>query len=84
MALACGVRTSVTSDLNSSIVGVGDLAAFFFGERFLQGAALVHGGGGDDAAIVGNTFQAGQFAGGELHGNPPGMWMKMSAGKELL
>ena len=54
MALACGVRTSVTSDLELFHHGVGDVAAFFLGERFLQRAALVHGGGGDDAAVVGD------------------------------
>src|SRR5262249_50082611 len=47
--------------------GVGDVAAFFLGERFLQRAALVDGGGGDDAAIVGNFLQSGKFSGGELH-----------------
>ena len=64
MALACGVRTSVTSDLEFFHHGVGDFAAFFLGERFLQGAALVHGGGGDDAALVGNFLQAGQVCRG--------------------
>ena len=51
--------------------GVGDFAAFFFGERFLQGAALIHGGGGDDAAFVRDFLESGKFAGGKLHENPP-------------
>ena len=51
--------------------GVGDFAAFFFGQRFLQGAALVHGSGGDDAAFVGDFSETGKFARGELHENPP-------------
>ena len=36
--------------------GVGDVAAFFFGERFLQRAALIHGGSGNDAAAVRNSL----------------------------
>ena len=51
--------------------GVVDFAAFFFGKRFLQRAALVHGCGGDDAAIVGDFLESGKFARGELHENPP-------------
>ncbi len=43
--------------------GVADFAAFFLGQRFLQRAALIHGGGGDDAAFVGDFLQTGQFAG---------------------
>ncbi len=51
--------------------GVGDFAAFFLGQRFLQGAALVHGSGGNDAAFVGDFLETGKFARGELHENPP-------------
>ena len=52
--------------------GVGDFAAFFLGQRFLQRAALVHGSGRDDAAFVGDFFEAGKFARGKLHKIPPG------------
>ena len=51
--------------------GVGDFGAFFFGQGFLQRAALVHGSGRDDTAFVGDFFEAGEFARGKLHGNPP-------------
>ncbi len=43
-------------------------AAFFFAQRLLQGTALVHSGGGDDAAIVLNFLETGKFARSELHG----------------
>ena len=63
MAVACGVRTSVTSDLEFFHHGVGDFAAFFLGQRLLQRAALVHGSGGDDAAFVGDFLESGKFSG---------------------
>ena len=44
-----------------------DRGAFFLGQRLLQGTALIHGGGGNHAAFIGEGFHAGQFAGGELH-----------------
>ena len=44
-----------------------DGSAFFLGQRLLQRTALIHGGGGNDAAFIGEGFHAGQFAGGELH-----------------
>ncbi len=47
------------------VVGVGGGAALL-GERLLEGAALVHGGGGDDAALVGDGFQSGEFTWGRL------------------
>ena len=71
MAVACGVRTSRDQGFEFFHHGVGDFAAFFLGQRFLQRAALVHGSGGDDAAFVGDFFEAGEFARGKLHGNPP-------------
>jgi hypothetical protein len=37
----------------------------------LQGAALVHGSGRDDAAFVRDFLETGKFAWGELHENPP-------------
>ena len=36
------------------------------GERFLQRAALVHGGRGDDAARIGNSLQSCEFSGCQL------------------
>ena len=47
------------------IVGVGGGAALL-GEGLLEGAALVHGGGGDDAACVGDGFESGEFSWGQL------------------
>ena len=47
--------------------GVADFAAFFLGERLLQRAALVHGGGGDDAPLVRHPLQSGEFPGRKLH-----------------
>src|SRR5208282_1575127 len=38
--------------------GIVDFAAFFLGQRFLQGTALVHGGRRDDAAFVGYSLKA--------------------------
>ena len=53
--------------------GVGNLRAFFLSQRFLQRAALVHGGGSDNTTLVGYSFEAGEFSRGELHGiSPPG------------
>ncbi len=43
--------------------GVGDGRALFLGQRFLQRAALVHGGGSDDATIVRNSLEPLEFAG---------------------
>ena len=37
------------------------------GKRLLQIAALIHGGGGDDATLVGERLHALQFAGGQRH-----------------
>src|ERR1035437_8787643 len=37
------------------------------GEGFLKIASLVHGGGGDDAPLVGERLHALHFAGGQLH-----------------
>ncbi len=52
----------------AEIVGVDDAAALV-GEGLLEGSALVHGGGGDDAAGVGDGLEACEFSGGELgHG----------------
>jgi hypothetical protein len=39
------------------VVGVGGCSTLL-GEGLLQGAALVHGGGGDDAAVVGDCFES--------------------------
>src|SRR5439155_6616852 len=47
--------------------GIINFAAFFFGKRFLQRAALIHGPCGDNAAIVGNSLNASQLARRELH-----------------
>ena len=47
------------------VVGVGGGAALF-GEGLLERAALVHGGGGDDAAFGGDGFESGEFTWGEL------------------
>ena len=44
--------------------GVADFAAFFFGQRLLQRAALVHGGGGDHAAFVRDPSETRKFAQG--------------------
>ena len=38
--------------------GSADLAAFFLGQRFLQGTALVHGGRRDDATLGGDSLKA--------------------------
>ena len=64
--------------------GIGYFAALFLGQRFLQGAALIHGGGGDDAACVGNVFEAGQFARGDFHRFLQNRRIKMSAWNALL
>src|SRR6185437_10105595 len=51
--------------------------AGFLRQRFLQRAALIHGGGGDYAALVRDRLEAGQLAGGELdHDASPkeGIW----------
>src|SRR3954470_10735239 len=53
---------------------VADIAAFFFGEGFLQRAALIHGGGGNHAAGVADGLHAGKFSRGELHGLSPSLW----------
>jgi hypothetical protein len=45
-----------------------DFAAAFLADGLLEGAALIHGCGGDDASGVGNGFEASEFTGGELHG----------------
>ena len=47
--------------------GIINFAAFFFGKRFLQRAALIHGRCGDDAAIIGDTLKSIQFSRSELH-----------------
>ncbi len=47
------------------IVGLGCGAALF-GEGLLEGAALVHGGCGDDTALVRDSFQSGEFTWGQL------------------
>ncbi len=47
------------------IVGVGGGAALL-GEGLLEGAALVHGGGGDDAAMVGDGFESCEFSWGQF------------------
>ncbi len=39
------------------VVGVSGGSALL-GKRLLERAALVHGGGGDDAAVVGDGFQS--------------------------
>ena len=46
---------------------VRDGRAFFLGERLLQRAALVHGGGGDHATFVRYCLHSGEFAGGKFH-----------------
>ena len=43
------------------VVGVGCGSALL-GEGLLEGAALVHGGGGDDAAGIGDGFEACEFS----------------------
>jgi hypothetical protein len=48
-------------------VGVGDVAPFFLGERFLEGSALIHRRGRDDAALVGYRFHARELPWCELH-----------------
>ena len=45
-----------------------------FGEGLLQRAALVHGGGGDNAARVGDGLQACEFSGCQLHGAMVSWW----------
>ncbi len=65
MALACGVSTLLTAILNSLIIsGVISLTSTprADGQRLLQAAALVHGGGGDDAALVGKRLHALRFS----------------------
>ena len=47
------------------VVGVGGGAALL-GEGLLERAALVHGGGGDDAAMVGDGFESCEFSWGQL------------------
>ncbi len=54
-------------DLEFTHVFRGDSATAFACKRFAQGAALVHGGGGDDAILVGDSLQTIEFAGGDLH-----------------
>ena len=51
------------------VVAGGGCAALL-GERLLERAALVHGGGGDDVAGVGDGFESCEFSGCELHGSP--------------
>ena len=51
------------------VVGVGAGAALL-GEGFLEGSALIHGGSGDDVALVGDGFEACKFSGGDLHNFP--------------
>src|ERR1700759_3348121 len=49
--------------------------AGFLRERLLEGAALIHGGGGDDAAVVRDSIEARELAGCELdlgHDASPG------------
>ena len=47
------------------VMGVGGGPAFL-GKGLLQRAALVHGGRGDNAAVVGDRFQSCEFSGGQL------------------
>ena len=47
------------------IVGVGGGSALL-GEGLLEGATLVHSGGGDDAVMVGDGFESGEFTWGQL------------------
>ena len=47
------------------VVGVGGGSALL-GEGLLERAALVHGGGGDHAAVVGDGFQSCEFSWGQL------------------
>jgi hypothetical protein len=47
------------------VVGVGG-GSSLFGEGLLEGTALVHGGCGDNAALVGDGFQSFEFSWGQL------------------
>jgi hypothetical protein len=47
------------------VVGVGRGSALL-GEGLLERAALVHGGGGDDAAMIGDGFEACEFSWGQF------------------
>jgi hypothetical protein len=40
--------------------------AALFGEGLLKRAALVHGGCGDDTALIRDSFQSGEFTWGQL------------------
>ncbi len=51
------------------VVAVGGGAALL-GEGFLQGSALIHGGSGDDVALVGDGLEACKFSGRDLHEFP--------------
>ena len=62
IALACGVSTSATIALNSSMLAVADAAAAFLGERLLQRSPLIHRRGGNHAPRVRNGLHAGQFS----------------------
>ncbi len=44
-----------------------DIHAAERGKRLLQVPALIHGGGGDDTALVGERFHALQFTCGQRH-----------------
>ena len=68
IALACLVSTSVTMDLELLEILVADGAAALLGERLLQRAALIHGGGRDHAAIVRHRLHACEFAWCDFHG----------------
>ena len=57
------VGVSAGSEKRLEIMGVGRSTAGLC-EGFLEGASLIHGGGGDHAAGVGNGFEAGEFSGG--------------------
>jgi hypothetical protein len=45
-------------------MGVGGCSALL-GEGFLEGASLVHGGGRDHTAVVGDGFEACEFSWGQ-------------------
>ena len=82
MAEACLVRTLGDEGLELlEVVGVGGGSALL-GEGLLEGAALVHGGGGDDAAMVGDGFESCEFSWGQLRhcdGSPD--WMFEDTGQ---
>ena len=65
MALACGVRTARHGDLELAHHLIGDLFlvdSLGRGDRLLQAAALVHGGGGNDAGLIGQSAQMLDFS----------------------